>query len=145
MYRYFNSNPVAAREQDCAIRAVSAALGISWDEAFDLIAYNAKQMGATMNNNAAWGSVLRQHGFKKRIIPNSCPDCYDAADFCYDHPEGVYVLGFDSHATMFAKIASLLQTKGGAKAPPMLALWQLSPLRFLPVPSVGGQSRFTSA
>lgn len=97
MYRYFNSNPVAAREQDCAIRAVSAALGISWDEAFDLIAYNAKQMGATMNNNAAWGSVLRQHGFKKRIIPNSCPDCYDAADFCYDHPEGVYVLGFDSH------------------------------------------------
>lgn len=97
MYRYFNSNPVAAREQDCAIRAVSAALGISWDEAFDLIAYNAKQMGATMNNNAAWGSVLRQHGFKKRIIPNSCPDCYSASDFCYDHPEGVYVLGFDMH------------------------------------------------
>lgn len=97
MYRYFNSNPVAAREQDCAIRAVSAALGISWDEAFDLIAYNAKQMGATMNNNAAWGSVLRQHGFTKRIIPNSCPDCYSAEDFCYDHPEGVYVLGFDMH------------------------------------------------
>lgn len=97
MYRYFNSNPVAAREQDCAIRAVSAALGISWDEAFDLIAYNAKQMGATMNNNAAWGGVLRQHGFKKRIIPNSCPDCYSASDFCYDHPEGVYVLGFDMH------------------------------------------------
>lgn len=97
MYRYFNPNPVAAREQDCAIRAVSAALGISWDEAFDLIAYNAKQMGATMNNNAAWGSVLRQHGFKKRIIPNTCPDCYSTADFCYDHPEGVYVLGFDMH------------------------------------------------
>lgn len=97
MYRYFNSNPVAAREQDCAIRAVSAALGISWDEAFDLIAYNAKQMGATMNNNAAWGSVLRQHGFTKHIIPNSCPDCYSAEDFCYDHPEGVYVLGFDMH------------------------------------------------
>ena len=97
MYRYYNPNPVAAREQDCAIRAVSAALGISWDEAFDLIAYNAKQMGATMNNNAAWGSVLRQHGFTKHIIPNSCPNCYNAADFCYDHQEGVYVLGFDSH------------------------------------------------
>lgn len=97
MYRYYNPNPVAAREQDCAIRAVSAALGISWDEAFDLIAYNAKQMGATMNNNAVWGGVLRQHGFKKRIIPNSCPDCYSASDFCYDHPEGVYVLGFDMH------------------------------------------------
>jgi len=73
MYRYFNSNPVAAREQDCAIRAVSAALGISWDEAFDLIAYNAKQMGATMNNNAAWGGVLRQHGFKRYIVPDYSP------------------------------------------------------------------------
>lgn len=97
MYRYYNPNPVAAREQDCAIRAVSAALGISWDEAFDLIAHNAKQMGATMNNNAAWGSVLRQHGFTKRIIPNSCPDCYSAEDFCVDNPKGVFVLGFDSH------------------------------------------------
>ena len=97
MWRYFNPNPVAAREEDCAIRAVAAALDVSWDEAFDMIARNAKQMGATMNRNAAWGSVLRQHGFTKHIVPNSCPDCYDAADFCLDHPKGVYVLGFDTH------------------------------------------------
>lgn len=97
MWEYFNNNPVAAREEDCAVRAVSAALGISWDEAFDLIAENAKQMGATMNRNAAWGSVLRQHGFKKQIVSNTCPDCYSAADFCIDHPTGVYVLGFDGH------------------------------------------------
>lgn len=97
MWKYFNPNPVAAREEDCAIRAVCAALGISWDRAFDMIADNAKQMGAMMHNNAAWGSVLRQHGFTKRIIPNSCPNCYTAADFCHDHPRGVYVLGFDRH------------------------------------------------
>ena len=97
MWRYFNPNPVAAREEDCAIRAVCAALGISWDEAFDMIAHNAKQMGAMMHNNAAWGSVLRQHGFTKRIIPNTCPECYDAGDFCMDHPRGVFVLGFDRH------------------------------------------------
>lgn len=97
MWRYYNPNPVAAREEDCAIRAVCAALGISWDEAFDMIARNAKQMGAMMHNNAAWGSVLRQHGFTKRIIPNSCPNCYTAQDFCEDFPRGVYVLGFDRH------------------------------------------------
>ena len=97
MWKYFNPNPVAAREEDCAIRAVCAALGISWDEAFDMIAHNAKQMGAMMHNNAAWGSVLRERGFTKRIIPNSCPNCYTAADFCHDHPRGVYVLGFDRH------------------------------------------------
>ena len=97
MYKYFNPNPVAAREEDCAIRAVCAALGVSWDQAFDMIAKNAKQMGAMMHRDAAWGSVLRQHGFKKRIIPNTCPDCYSALDFCLDHPEGTYVLGFGGH------------------------------------------------
>ena len=97
MWRYFNPNPVAAREEDCAVRAVSAALGVSWDEAFDMIAKNAKQMGAMMHRDNAWGSVLRQHGFVKRIIPNSCPDCYTAFDFCIDNPDGIYVLGFGGH------------------------------------------------
>ena len=97
-WRYFNPNPVAAREEDCAVRAVSAALDISWDEAFDMIAHNAKQMGAMMHRDAAWGSVLRQHGFRKRLIPNSCPDCYTANDFCEDNPHGIFVAGTGTHA-----------------------------------------------
>ena len=96
-YRRYNANPVANRTGDCAIRAVAAALGISWDEAFDLIADNAKQMGEIMESNAAWGSVLRQHGFRRAVIPNSCPDCFTANDFALDHPHGVYVLGFGNH------------------------------------------------
>ena len=97
MFAYYNPNPVAAREEDCAVRAVSSALGISWDEAFDLIAHNAKQMGAMMHRDAAWGSVLRQHGFIRKVIPNSCPECYTAEDFAIEHPRGVYVLGFGTH------------------------------------------------
>lgn len=97
MYAYFNPNPIANSDSDCAIRAVSAALNITWDEAFDLIAHNAKQMGTIMENNAAWGSVLRQHGFNRKIIPDSCPDCYSAEDFAIENPRGVYVLGFGTH------------------------------------------------
>lgn len=97
MFRRFNPNPVANKTGDCAIRAICAALGVDWDTAFDLIAHNAKQMGEIMESNAAWGSVLRQHGFNRAVIPNSCPDCYTAADFCRDHPRGVYVLGFSGH------------------------------------------------
>lgn len=96
-YRYFNPNPVANRTGDCAVRAVAAALDIDWDSAYDLIAENAKQMGEIMQSNAAWGSVLRQHGFRRAVIPNTCPDCYTAKDFCMDHPTGIYVLGFGSH------------------------------------------------
>ena len=93
----FQPNPVSAKTGDCAIRAVSAALGVDWDTAFDMIAHNAKQMGEIMESNAAWGSVLRQHGFKRAVIPNRCPDCYTANDFALDHPHGVYVLGFGNH------------------------------------------------
>lgn len=97
MWIEYNSNPVGANTEDCAIRAVALALGISWDEAFDEIAIMAKNMGRTMHNNAAWGAVLRRHGFKRAVIPNTCPECYTAEDFCNDNPEGVYVLGFGTH------------------------------------------------
>lgn len=108
-FEYFNPNPVAAREEDCAVRAVSAALDIDWEDAFDLIADNAKAMGSMMHRDAAWGSVLRQHGFYRAIIPNSCPDCYTAEDFCIDNPDGVFVLGFGTH-TACVKDGVLLDT-----------------------------------
>ena len=97
MWINYNANPISNNAEDCAVRAVSVALDISWDRAFDLIAHNAKQMGVMMHNNAAWGSVLRQNGFYRAVIPNTCPDCYTAKDFALDHPEGIYVLVFGSH------------------------------------------------
>lgn len=97
MWIKYNANPIANNVEDCAIRAVAVALNISWDDAFDMVCAMAKSMGVMPHNNSAWGAVLRQHGFKRDIIPNSCPNCYTAEDFCIDHPKGVYVLGFGMH------------------------------------------------
>lgn len=97
MWIEYNANPVSNRVEDCAVRAVAVALDITWDEAFDLIAKNAKQMGTMMHSNAAWGSVLRQHGFIREVIPNTCPDCYSIREFCEDNPYGVYVIGTGNH------------------------------------------------
>lgn len=96
-YRYFNPNPFETNTRDCVIRAICAVLDISWDSAFDMIAERAKQMGQTMDDNAVYGSILRQHGFNRAIIPNTCPDCFTAHDFCLQNPFGVYVLGFTGH------------------------------------------------
>lgn len=97
MWIDYNVNPISNRVEDCGIRAVAVALDISWDDAFDKIAYNAKMMGTVMHSNAAIGSVLRQYGYKRAIIPNTCPDCYTVKDFCKDHPYGTYVVGTGSH------------------------------------------------
>ena len=93
----FNPNPVGRTVGDCSIRAIAAALGLSWDDAFDIVADAAKGMGDMPSSDSVWGAVLRQNGFYKKAIPNQCPDCYTAEDFAEDHPRGIYVLGFGGH------------------------------------------------
>lgn len=97
IWREWNDNPAGRRVGDCAVRAVSVALGIDWETAFVMIAANAYQMGDMPSSDSVWGSVLRQHGFYRAAIPNSCPECYTAGDFARDHPAGVFVLGFGGH------------------------------------------------
>jgi hypothetical protein len=97
MWKYFNPNPAGRNVGDCSVRAVSAALGVSWEDAYSMIAANGFQMGDMPSSDSVWGSVLRQNGFYRYAIPNKCPDCYTAKDFAADHPKGVYVLGFGGH------------------------------------------------
>lgn len=96
-WRYFNENPTGRNVGDCAVRAVAVALGIGWETAFLRIAKAALQMGDMPSSNSVWGAVLRQEGFYRSAIPNTCPDCYTAEDFAVEHPRGVYVLGFGNH------------------------------------------------
>lgn len=97
MFIYFNPNPLERNVGDCSIRALSKALDISWEDTFAKVATNAFRMADMPSSDAVWGSVLRQNGFYRKAIPNTCPDCYTADDFCMDHPRGTFVLGFGGH------------------------------------------------
>ena len=96
-WKQYNPNPVSRNVGDCAVRAVSAALDVDWETAFATISSNAFQMGDMPSSNAVWGSVLRQHGFTRHIIPNTCPDCYTMERFAEDHLDGIYVVGTGNH------------------------------------------------
>ena len=96
-WQFFNNNPTNRNVGDCSVRAVSVALGVDWETAFALITQNAFLMGDMPSSNSVWGSVLRQHGFRREIIPNTCPDCYTIGHFADDHPDGVYVVGTGNH------------------------------------------------
>ena len=97
MYVFYNPNPVGRLVGDCAIRAVAKALGTDWETAYARVTMAGYSMGDMPSSDSVWGAVLRKHGFFKEVIPNYCPDCYTAEDFCNDHPEGVYVIGFGGH------------------------------------------------
>lgn len=97
MFRQFNNNPTARRVGDCAVRAVSVALDTDWETAYSMLAANGFAMGDMPSADSVWGATLRQNGFYREAIPNTCPDCYTAEDFCKDNPKGTFVLSFGGH------------------------------------------------
>lgn len=96
-FQFYNPNPVGWNGIDCSVRALTKALDISWEKAYAMLAVNGFAMGDVMNANHVFNATMRQNGFKRNIIPNTCPDCYTTADFAKEHPEGTYVLAFGDH------------------------------------------------
>ena len=97
MWRKFQNNPTGRNVGDCAVRAVSAALGVDWETAYVMLAVNGFAMGDLQNSNSVIGSVLRQHGFYRFNLSEACPDCYTFEDFARDNPRGVFVVGTGTH------------------------------------------------
>lgn len=122
-WKMYNPNPVNRNVGDCAVRAITVALGVDWETAFAMVAKNAFQMGDMPSSNAVWGSVLRQNGFKRAIIPNNCPDCYTAEQFAEDHPNGVFVLGFGNH-TACVKDGMIMDSWDSSREIPQYFWWK---------------------
>lgn len=91
MWVKYNPNPAGRLVGDCAVRAIAKALGTDWEEAYNIICDAGFDMCDIPSSDSVWGAVLRQHGFYRESIPNTCPDCYTASDFCFDNPVGTYV------------------------------------------------------
>lgn len=96
MWVQYNKNPCGKSVGDCAVRAVSVALELTWFEAYDLLCAFGRNVCNLPSADEVWGAVLRDNGFVREAIEN-CPECYTANDFCRDHPKGVYVLAFGGH------------------------------------------------
>ena len=96
-YIEYNTNPCGRRVGDCAVRAISKALDISWEAAYLMLTINGLQMCDMPSSDSVIASVLRQNGFTRQAISNTCPECYDAEEFCKEHPTGTYVLFFGGH------------------------------------------------
>lgn len=100
MWKYYNNNPCNRSVGDCTVRAVSLALGTSWDNAYDLLVDAGKKLCNMPSGNDVWGAVLAENGFKYVPLPE-CPGCLTVRDFARAHPRGVFVLAFGEHvATM---------------------------------------------
>lgn len=93
----YNPNPMARDGIDCTVRALTKVLDIPWEEAYTMLAVKGFALNDMPNANHVVNAVLRENGFTRHVIPDSCPDCYTAADFAESHPDGTYILAFGDH------------------------------------------------
>lgn len=97
MYIEFQNNPCGRRVGDCAVRALSKALDTTWESAYLMLTINGLQMCDMPSSDSVLGATLRQNGFERHALSNTCPDCYTAEEFCKEFPTGTYVLFFGGH------------------------------------------------
>ena len=96
-YVYYNPNPAGQRVGDCVIRAISKLTGQDWKSTYIGVAVQGYTSYDMPSSNAVWAEYLRRRGFRRYVIPDTCPDCYTAKDFCIDNPQGAFLLATGSH------------------------------------------------
>lgn len=93
----YEPNHVRTGAIDCTVRAIAKALDVSWERAHVMLSLNSFLMGTVQVDDLVWGSILRQHGFSRQMVEDTCPNCYTVDMFCEDHPKGTYVVKSQDH------------------------------------------------
>ena len=98
MYVYANINPLKKQTEDCLVRAVAVIMDISWEKAYMDLCQRGLLIYDMPNSDATLSIYMREKGFERKIIPNTCPACFTVKDFCIEHPYGKYILLTSGHA-----------------------------------------------
>ena len=93
-----NPNPEGKIVDDCVVRALSIALDTDWETVYAKLSVLGLMYHDIMTANYIWAKMLEENGFRKFIIPDTCPNCYTIKQFAEDNPSGIYVLGTGQHA-----------------------------------------------
>ena len=117
MWHRFNPNPRGSSVGDCVVRAVAAATGQSWEQAYIALALTGYALGDMPSANRTWGTYLQKRGFKRRMVEADCTTCYTVADFAREYPRGVYVLGCSGHVLTVIDGAGWDSWDSGAECP----------------------------
>ena len=91
-YSYYNPNPTGRSVGDCTVRALSKALGQTWEETYAGLALEGFMRGDLLNADSIWGPYLQRHGFRRHFIPDDGLGAYTVEDFVQDNPRGTFIL-----------------------------------------------------
>ena len=87
-FEFYNENPAGRNVGDCTVRAISKALGQSWDATYWNLCIEGNLLKDMPSSNAVGGAYLRRQGFERDIVR----DDMSVADFAAENPHGTYIL-----------------------------------------------------
>lgn len=93
MYRYYNANPKNILTDDCVIRGISVAEGISWDECQNKLSYLSGLEGKILND------VTFVEKYLDERYPRQCYYDTTIGEFARRCPKGHFLVTTNGHIT----------------------------------------------
>ena len=88
---YYNANKFGNEIDDCVVRSISVAEGISWDEAYKKLSDYARKRGLMMNSVESVEEYLDEN--YNRI----CFEDMTVGEFAEENPYGIFLVTMPSH------------------------------------------------
>lgn len=93
MYRYYNANPKQLLTDDCVLRSISSAEGISWNECQRKLSYYSGEEGMLLND-----AIFVEKYLDERY-PRKCYKDMTVGEFAKNCPKGNFVVTMRGHIT----------------------------------------------
>ena len=94
---YYNANPLNRKVNDCTVRAISTALGMSWDKTYDFLSAYAKEKAIMMDDVGYIDEFLEENFEKLCGCKNKVKVTIE--QFVDSHPYGTFLITMSGHIT----------------------------------------------
>lgn len=97
-FHFHNANPKGKNKNDCVARAISVALGQSWETTIREMTEKGISIGAVFNEDSTIDAYLLEKGWTRCKEPrNSENKKITVKEFLNNHKKGIYIIRAGSH------------------------------------------------
>ena len=72
-------------------------MNMDWEDVYLSVMMQGFSMHDMPSSNDVWGTYLLENGFRRYVIPDTCPNCYTVAQFVEDNPDLTGILATGTH------------------------------------------------
>lgn len=117
MYKFYNPNPKGLLIDDCVLRSISIAEGISWHDCQKKLSYLSNKEAMLLNDVAFVEKYLDER------YPRKCKENMTIGEFAKQAPKGHFVVTTNGHIT--AVVDNIIVDTWDCSKRIMMCCWQI--------------------